>query len=123
MKNVMNWVSMVCLALTFIACGPSSVKGKWTANDKKLIKEIYLEVMNKNFKATGQPIDDAVNGNIADCFVDKVEAEFANLDDVQANDNKREELSKSCVKEILMLQGEMQANEESATTGTTKTAQ
>lgn len=123
MKNLMNWVGMVCLALTFVACGPSSQKGKWIEDEKKLAKDKYTELMKNQLKERGQPIDEAVVNSIGDCWVNKLEAEFTDLSEANGNSTKREELSVACVKEVLMPEGETQATEEPAATDTTQTAQ
>jgi hypothetical protein len=124
MKNLTNWLCLACFILTFVACGPASEKGKWTESDKKHAKDKFTEAMKKQLTERGQPVDESVVNNIADCWINKLEVEFTDLNEANENTTKRSELSDACVREILMPTEEgTQATEEPAATDSTQTTQ
>jgi hypothetical protein len=103
MKKLFNGALFLVLFLVFVACNSSSSqKGKWDAEEKKVAKEKFVEAIKQKMAEGGQPLDDNVVNDVADCWVNKLEAEFANLSDANDNATKRGELSDSCFKEILM---------------------
>lgn len=77
MQKILSFVCVFCFALTFVGCSPASEKGKWTEDDKKAVKTGFIDVAKKTLAANGQTVEDAVLEKIADCFTNKVEAEFA----------------------------------------------
>ena len=124
MKKSMYLVFLFCMMCVMIGCGSSSQKGKWAENEKSVAKEKFIEAMKKQLSERGQPVDDNVVNEIATCWVNKLEAEFANLSEANDNAAKRSELSDNCVKEILMPTngGETQSTEGQAS-DSTQTAQ
>ncbi len=101
MTKVVSLLCMLCVGLVFVACSPASVKGKWTDADKKEIKEGFIGEAKKTLAANGQTLDDASLEKIADCFTDKVEAEFASTDEYNEGLSKRSEIGKGCAAEVM----------------------
>jgi hypothetical protein len=102
MKKLMNVALLLVLLVASVACGSSSKKGKWDAEEKKVAKEKFIEAIKQKMAEGGQPLDDNVVNDVADCWVNKLETEFTNLSEANDNTAKRGELSDSCFKEILM---------------------
>ena len=100
MKNILNLL-IFGIILSFVACSPQSVKGKWTDVDKKEIKDGFIGEAKKRLADAGQTIDDASLEKIADCFTSKVEAEFDGLEAYNAGFDKRKEIGNGCANEVM----------------------
>lgn len=125
MRNILSLLCVFGIALTFVACSPTSVKGKWTDADKKEVRDGFIGEAKKRLAASGQTLDDASLEKIADCFASKVEAEFEGTDAYNAGLDKRKEIGNGCANEVMgaaSSQGET-PTEEPAATDTTKTEQ
>ena len=126
MKNILSLLCVLGIALAFVACGPKSVKGKWTDANKKEIRDGFIENAKKTLASSGQTIDDASLEKIADCFTSKVEAEFDGLDAYNAGVDKRKEIGSGCANEVMGAAASSQEQtptEEPAATDTIKTEQ
>jgi hypothetical protein len=120
MKKITTGALLIGVFLICFACNSStSEKGKWDDIEKKIAKEKFVEAMKKQLTEQEQPIDDNIVNDIAECWVNKLEATFTNLSEANDNSEKREELSDNCVREILM----PTSHEEKASNDSMQTAQ
>lgn len=95
MKKMFPAALVIIALIGMTACGPKSVKGKWTDDDKQRFNdeikkvEAQLESLGEHKKA------------FIDCYFEKIEKNYDNFD--QANTDKPgcEKLSMDCAKDIM----------------------
>jgi hypothetical protein len=120
MKKFTLLFSTLFTLVLLTSCGPSSVKGKWSAEDKTNSKATFVAEMKKGQAENPILTDDLIN-KVADCTIGKLEAEFAFKDlGNKENEAKIGAISTECMTQNLP--AALTPSPEAAPADTTKAA-
>ncbi len=88
-------VLSVLLLLVLVSCGNSSKKGAWSDTDKNFLRE-EIKKVESSFDAFGESKEAYIT-----CYMDKLEANYNNFDEANADGKGCEKLAVECLDVLL----------------------